>query len=65
MPNAKVKVPQKDGEIVVRHGNNEPVTYRVSDGEVSVKSEDLAHFIAVVDGAHEIAGGTPAAKKES
>jgi hypothetical protein len=40
----KVKVNQKDGEIVVSRGGDEPVVYKVSGGEVEVKKEDEEQF---------------------
>lgn len=46
----KVNVPQKDGEITIRHGFREPVTYKVTDGTTTVKESDLPKFLAVVDG---------------
>lgn len=47
----EVKVPQSDGEIVIHRGITEPKTYAVSGGTTKVATEDLDHFLAVVDGA--------------
>lgn len=47
----KVKVAQKDGEIVVSPRVGEPKTYPVTDGQVTVAKEDLDHFLLHVDGA--------------
>jgi len=46
-----VKVEQTDGEIIVRDGGDEPVTYKVSGGSVSVPAEDVDLFVNVVEGA--------------
>jgi hypothetical protein len=53
----KARVPQEDGEIVIRRGGHEPVTYKVTSNSVSVKESDLNHFLAVVDGATADTGG--------
>lgn len=47
----KVRVPQKDGDIVIRRGAGEPESYKVTDGTATVKESDLPRFLAVVDGA--------------
>ena len=49
--NVTVKVPQRDGDIVVRNRANEPATYAVKDGTVSVKESEVARILAVIDGA--------------
>jgi len=51
MPNVKVTVPQKDGEIAISRNGDDPTVYKVNDGTVSVKDTDLPTFLAVVDGA--------------
>lgn len=54
MPTRKtvtVKVPQDDGEITIRQGIKDPVTYTVSGGTTKVAEPDVSHFLAVVDGA--------------
>lgn len=61
---AKVKVPQTDGEIVVRYDGRDPVKYTVSGGNVNVDDADLPRFLAAVDGAEHTSGGTPAKDKE-
>jgi hypothetical protein len=53
----KVRVPQTDGEIVVRSGGLDPTTYKVIDGTVSVKESDLPRFLAVIDGSSADTGG--------
>jgi len=45
-----VKVEQTDGEIIIRDSGNEPVTYKVSGGSVSVPAEDVDLFVNVVEG---------------
>ena len=66
MAKTSIKVPQKDGEVLVSIAGDEPTTYRVTDGQVSVATEDVERFLAAVDGS-KVAGGntTAAAKKES
>lgn len=66
MPKVNVSVVQKDGEIVIATAGDEPVTYKVSDGTVSVPEENVDRFLAAVDGS-KIAGGTTtsASRKES
>lgn len=65
MSNQKVTVPQKDGDIILSFGDDDPQTYKVTNGEVTVKDADVARFLANIDGS-SLAGGTPAAaaKKE-
>ncbi len=66
MANTKVKVPQTEGEIVIAVAGDEPTTYKVSDGQVSVAEQDVERFLAVVDGSKVAGGSTTAAKsKES
>lgn len=43
----KVKVSQKDGEIVINRAGTEK-TYKVNDGEVTVTQDELAGFLALV-----------------
>ena len=59
----KVRVPKSHGEqITLTRGGSEPQTYKVADdGTVSVKDDDLIHFLAVVDGSTE---AKPASNKE-
>lgn len=57
MANTKISVPQKDGEITVSFDGNEPTTYRVTDGQVSVPAENVDRFLAAVDGS-KAAGGS-------
>ncbi len=66
----KVKVAQKDGEIVVTPGGNrDPKTYPVTDGQVTVGKEDVDFFLLHVDGAQVVSGageksaGNPGAKE--
>lgn len=65
MGTQKVKVPQKDGEISVSIGGNEPTRYRVTDGEVSVKEEDVDRFVAAIVGSERVAGNPSAGKERS
>jgi hypothetical protein len=62
----KVNVPQKDGEVTISVAGDEPRTYRVTDGQVTVAEKDVERFLAVIDGS-KVAGGssTGATKKES
>lgn len=50
---ARVNVPQSEGEIVINTGDAEPLTYRVTDGHITVKADDLPLVLAHVDGATE------------
>lgn len=61
----KINVPQKDGEIIIRIGNAEPTTYKVTDHQVAVEAPDVDRFMIQIDGS-TLTGGNPAAsKKES
>lgn len=67
MAKAKVRVPQKDGEITVRYGAREPHTYRVTDHLVTVDEADVLEFVGAVpdskpadDTAREAVDTTPA-----
>lgn len=62
----KVNVPQKEGDITISVGGDDPRTYRVSEGQVTVAEKDVERFLAAVDGS-KVAGGstTAATKKES
>jgi len=57
----KVNVPQKEGQIVIRNGIDEPVTYKVIDGAVTVADADLSTFLAAVDDSR-VVGDTTAQK---
>lgn len=46
-----VRVPQQDGEIKITVGGNEPLTYPVKNGRVTVEPADLSTFLASVDNA--------------
>lgn len=62
----KVNVPQKDGDISISVAGDEPRTYRVTDGQVTVAEKDVERFLAVIDGSKVAGGSTTAAKtKES
>lgn len=50
---ARVKVPQSEGEIVLSTGGEEPLRYRVTDGHITVRADDLPLVLANVDGATE------------
>lgn len=64
--NTTVRVPQSDGEISISVAGDEPTTYKVTDGQVSVANEEVDRFLAVVDGSKVVGGSTTAAKtKES
>ncbi len=62
----KVNVPQRDGDISISVAGDEPRTYKVNDGQVTVAEKDVERFLAVVDGS-KVAGGSSAGatKKES
>jgi hypothetical protein len=62
----KVSVQQKDGSITIAVAGDEPRSYNVSDGQVTVAEKDVERFLAVVDGS-KVAGGSSASatKKES
>lgn len=47
---AKIRVDQKDGEIIVAYQGDEPVRYNVTDGQVTVKNEDVPMFLDSVAG---------------
>lgn len=61
---AKVSVPQRDGEIVIARAGDEPKTYKVTDGTVTVAADDLEHFLAHVDGSKPEGGQSSSTKKE-
>lgn len=52
----RVKVPQKDGEIVQNRAGD-TFTYKVTNHYVEVEDDDVEHFLSTVDGA-EAAGET-------
>ncbi len=61
-----VTVPQKDGEIVMRRGGEEPRTYKVTDHTVAVEQVDVEWFCSNIDGSKPAGGITAVApKKES
>lgn len=67
MPQKKVdiKVPKEAGEaIVLSRGGQDPVTYNVTDGKVSVPEAEAAHFLAIVEGSTAVGGTTATDKKE-
>lgn len=47
MPRVKVK---EEGEITIAYQGDEPTTYKVTDGYVTVSAANLDHFLAVVEG---------------
>lgn len=50
----KVSVPESVGdEIVITTGEENPKTYRVNDGHITVSAEDMPFVLAHVDGATE------------
>lgn len=59
---AKVSVRQKDGDITLSVGGDEPRTYKVSEGQVTVAEKDVERFLAVVDGSKVAGGSTTGAK---
>ena len=63
--NVSVKVPQSDGEVSISIGGDEPKVYKVTDGAVSVPEENVARFLAAVDGSKVAGGSTTGPKKES
>jgi hypothetical protein len=63
--NVRINVPQESGEIVVSVAGDDPVTYKVTDGHVSVPEESASRFLAAVDGSKRVDGGsTSTAGKE-
>ena len=66
MANTKISVPQKDGEVIVSFDGDDPTTYKVTDGQVSVPGEIVERFLSAVDGS-KVAGGssTGSDKKEN
>ena len=61
----KFKVDQVDGEIVIAVGGDEPTVYKVTNGEVTVKQEEVDRFVSQVDGAKPVSGSPAADKKEN
>lgn len=64
MPKVRVK---EEGEIVITRNGDEPTTYKVTDGFVTVSAANLDNFLAVVEGSKvegPSQGGTPAKLKE-
>lgn len=59
----RVRVPQSDGEIVMRHEGNDPVVYPVQAGIVEVDEAELQRFLRFVAGA-EVDPGSPGAKEK-
>ena len=61
----KVRVPKSAGEEITLTRGGESKTYRVTDGQVTVASDDLDNFLRAVPGAEAPkSGGSPAAKRE-
>jgi hypothetical protein len=49
--NTRVTVPKEVGdEIIVRWNGDDPTTYKVTDGHVSVENENVERFLAHFDG---------------
>ena len=66
MANTKISVPQKDGEITISFNGDEPVTYKVNDGQISVPPENVDRLLAAVDGSKVVGGSsTDSDKKET
>lgn len=61
----KISVPQPDGEITLSISGGEPTTYKVSNGEVTVKEPDVARFLSQIDGSKQVGGSPAATTKES
>lgn len=57
MANTKISVPQKDGEVTVSFNGDEPTTYKVNDGQISVPAENVDRLLAAIDGS-KVAGGS-------
>lgn len=56
----KVNVEQEDGEIVVNHQGNGPVTYEVVDHQVEIDDDaELDVFLLAVPGASLPSDGSP------
>ena len=47
---AKIRVEQADGQIVVAHQGDDPVSYAVTDHTVTVAAADVAAFLGAVAG---------------
>ncbi len=62
----KVRVGQEDGEISLSVGGDDPTTYKVTGGQVTVAEKDVERFLTAIDGS-KVAGGSSAStvKKES
>ncbi len=48
-----VNVPQESGEIRISRAGDEPEVYKVTNGHVTLKADEVEAFLAVVDGAEE------------
>lgn len=59
----RVAVPQDDGEITVSRNGDEPVTYKVKDGTVTV-TDDVAAFLNAVEGSRLEAKPVSATKEK-
>lgn len=62
--NVSVKVPQSDGEVSIAFGGDEPTVYKITDGTASVPEENVARFLAAVDGSSVSGNTTAASTKE-
>lgn len=59
----QVKVPQHDGEIRISFAGDDPVTWEVTNGQVTVSAEHLNAFLDAVAGAQEV--NLPSSAKKS
>lgn len=61
----KVSVPRSVGdEVTIAHAGDEPRTYKVTDGEVTVAVADLSIFLGAVEGSREVAKPAASSQKE-
>jgi DUF4097 and DUF4098 domain-containing protein YvlB len=52
---AKIRVPQKSGEIRVSRDGNDAVVYEVTNGSIEIDDADVDHFLKVVEGSELVA----------
>lgn len=64
MANTKISVPQKDGEVIVSFNGDEPITYKVNDGQISVPPENVERLLAAVDGSKVVGGSSTGSDKK-
>lgn len=60
----KVRVPQSEGDITIAANGDEPRTYKVTDGTVTVAEADLPTFLGAVEGSSVEAKTASSTSKE-